>query len=147
MKITICGSITFIEEMNAAKEKLQALGHHVEMPPLEIPDNTGKMIPVKLYWEIRKSANENEVWVWDRKAEAIRNHFEKIVWANGILILNLDKNGVSNYIGANTFLEMGLAFHYKKPIYLLNPIPEISYKEEILGMKPIAINGDFALIA
>lgn len=36
--------------------------------------------------------------------------------------------------------EMGLAFHLGKPIYLYNPIPEISYKEEILGMKPVVMN-------
>lgn len=86
------------------------------------------------------------VWIWDRKAEAIRNHFDKVVWSDAILVLNHSKKDISNYIGANTLLEMGLAFHYKKPIYLLNPIPEVSYKEEILGMKPVIINGDLKLI-
>jgi len=41
---------------------------------------------------------------------------------------------------------MGLAFHLNKKLFLLNEIPEISYKEEILGMKPIIINNDLTKI-
>jgi hypothetical protein len=59
-----------------------------------------------------------------------------------VLILNYSKKEIANYIGANTLIEMGLAFYLHKKIFLLNPIPEISYKEEILAMKPIVINGD-----
>ena len=146
MKITICGSIAFIEEMKDAKNKLEKIGHEVKMPPLEVPDEKGNMIPVIEYWRIRKVADANAAWVWDRKEEAIRNHFEKIEWADAILVLNYSKKDVPNYIGANTLIEMGIAFHRRKPIFLLNPIPEVSYTEEILGMKPIVLNGDLALI-
>ena len=41
---------------------------------------------------------------------------------------------------------MGLAFYLKKKIFLLNDIPEMSFKEEILGMKPIVINNDLSKI-
>ena len=41
---------------------------------------------------------------------------------------------------------MGLAFYLRKPIYILHNIPEIGYKEEILGMKPRVIDGDFGKI-
>jgi hypothetical protein len=60
--------------------------------------------------------------------------------------LNYDKNNVKGYIGANTLLEMGLAFHLRKKIFLLNRIPEIGYKEEILGMGPFVIDGDLGKI-
>jgi len=43
-------------------------------------------------------------------------------------------------------MEMGLAFFFKKKIYLLNDVPELSYKEEILGLKPVVINGDLSKI-
>jgi len=43
-------------------------------------------------------------------------------------------------------MEMGLAFFLKKKIYLLNQIPELSYKEEVLGMRPIILGGDFSKI-
>lgn len=76
----------------------------------------------------------------------MRGHFDKVVWADVILVCNYDKSGIVAYIGPNTLLEMGLAFHLQKPIYLLNPIPEVSYKEEILGMQPTVIDGDLKKI-
>jgi hypothetical protein len=41
---------------------------------------------------------------------------------------------------------MGVAFHINKPIYLLNNIPELNYKEELLALKPIIINNNLKLI-
>ena len=139
MKITLCGSIAFIDEMDAVRKELESMGHEVQMPPLEIVGEDGAMMPVKEYFAIRKAAADNATWVWEKKAEVMMHHFSKIVWADVILVLNYDKGGVANYIGANTFLEMGAAFFLNRKIYLLNPIPEISYKEEILGMWPTVI--------
>jgi hypothetical protein len=60
----------------------------------------------------------------------------------------LDKNGIKNYIGGNTFLEMGFAHVLNQKIFLLNPIPEIPfYKTEIEAMRPVVLNGDLAKIA
>jgi hypothetical protein len=142
MKITICGSIAFYEQMLEIKQKLESLGHEVDLPPSEVEDDQGKMISVAEYYSRRKAGQESDTWIWDRKEWAIRFHFKKIEWADSVLILNYDKNGVVNYIGGNTFLEIGVAFHFGKKIYLLNDIPEVSYKEEILGMKPIVIGSD-----
>ena len=147
MKITICGSIAFYDEMLRTKSALEKLGHEVKLPPIEVPGPDNKLISVKEYYRIRKEADNDIAWVWDRKAEAIAIHFEKIKWSDAVLILNCDKNDVVGYIGGNTLMEMGVAFYLNKPIYLLYTIPEISYKEEILGMKPILINGDLSLIA
>lgn len=146
MKITICGSIAFIDEMVEAKCRLEEMGHEVQMPPTEIVDGAGAAIPAKQYYHFRKTTTQIDGWIWDRKEEAMRNHFNKVVWADAILVLNHDKNKVVGYIGANTLLEMGLAFHHGKRIYLFGPIPQLPYKEEILGMKPIAIDTDLSRI-
>lgn len=146
MKITLCGSIAFQDKILSVKEKLEKLGHEVEIWPLELKDGKGKLIPVKEYYKIRRTANEDEKWVWDRKAEAIFEHFDKVAWSDAILVTNYDKKDVKGYIGGNTLMEMGLAFFLKKKIYLLNEIPELSYKEEILGVKPIILNGDLTKI-
>ncbi len=146
MKITISGSIAFFDEMLETQSKLEALGHEIRLPPSEIIDRNGKPIPVKAYYAMRKTADATDTWVWNRKAQAIHDHFNKVIWADSILVLNYDKNGVLNYIGANTLLEMGVAFHYGKKIFLLKPIPEISYKEEILGMHPIVIDENLSSI-
>lgn len=142
MKITICGSIAFYEEMIAIKNNLESLGHEVDLPPFEIKNENGQMIPIAEYYEKRKKEKDDTSWIWDRKKEAIETHFKKIEWSDSILVLNYSKGEIDNYIGGNTFLEMGVAFHLKKKIFLLNNIPDVSYKEEILGMKPMIIFGD-----
>ncbi len=147
MKITLCGSIAFQDEILSIKEKLEKLGHEVKIWPSEVKDENGRLIPVQEYYKIRRTANNDEKWVWDRKAEAVLEHFEKVAWSDAILVTNYDKNDVKGYIGGNTLMEMGLAFFLKKKIYLLNEVPELSYKEEILGVKPIILNGNLNLIS
>lgn len=142
MKITICGSIAFYHEILKTKEELEKMGHEVKLPPSQLEDGNGNPISALQYYEIRKTSSGNEAWVWDRKEWAMKKHFDKIVWSDAILVLNYDKNKIEGYVGANTLMEMGLALYLNKKIYLLNSIPEISYKEEILGAKPIIINGD-----
>ncbi|HLE06200.1 MAG TPA: hypothetical protein VI790_02520 [Candidatus Nanoarchaeia archaeon] len=139
MKITICASIAFTKEMQEAKKELETMGHEVKTPPTEITTDDGRVLNVIDYYNIRKKADGNTAWVWDEKEKAIKRHFEKIVWSDAILVLNLDKKGIKGYVGANTLMEMGLALHLGKKIYMINNIPEIDYKEEILGMKPIII--------
>ena len=150
MIITICSSIQFWPQIVEVKKQLEDLGHEVLIPPHEVPNKEGDMIPVEEYYRIRKEMvdkGESIAWVWDRKEQAIKWHLEKVNKADVILVLNFDKNNIPNYIGGNTLLEVGVAFWLKKPIYLYNPIPEnISYFEEIKGMRPIVINGDLGLI-
>jgi hypothetical protein len=146
MNITICGSIAFHAEMDEAKKELEALGHEVKLPPYEVKDENGVMIPVKEYYAKRKASNIDAGWIWERKAEAIKWHFDKVAWSDAILVLNYDKNDITNYIGPNTFLEVGLAFYLGKKIFFLRDIPEMSSKEEYLAMGPIVIHGDLKKI-
>lgn len=55
MKITICGSIAFIDEMVEAQRFLESQGHEVKLPELVIPDGNGGTITAKEWYEIRKS--------------------------------------------------------------------------------------------
>lgn len=146
MKITLCGSITFIDEMVTLKNELEKLGHEAHTPVLEFRNENGDLISAKEFQVLRKSDEKQDDWVWRRKKEAMQGHFDEVVWSDVILVLNEEKNGIPGYIGANTLLEMGLAFHLKKPIYLWNPIPEISYKKELLGMWPVVLDRDLKKI-
>lgn len=141
MKITTCGSIAFYDQMQKTRNVLEQAGHEVKLPPSQIKDNAGRFIPVKHYYEIRKASQTTSGWIWDRKTEAIRAHFDKVAWSDAILVLNYTKNNIAGYVGTNTLLEMGLAFYLNKKIYLLNPLPDMPYTEEILGMKPVVLNG------
>lgn len=145
MKITICGSIAFFEDMLVVKAELEKMGHEVNLPPTEVKNDQGNYIPVSKYYEIRKSASP-AAWVWQVKKEAMLDHFTKIEWADAILVLNIEKKGVAGYVGANTLIEMGLALFLKKSIYLFNQIPDMDCREEIMSMSPIMIAGNLSRI-
>jgi len=146
MKITLCGSIAFQDKILSLKEKLERLGHGVKIWSSEVKKENGQLISVQEYYKIRHAASNDEKWVWDRKAEAILEHFDKVAWSDAILVANYDKNNVKGYIGGNTLMEIGLAFFLKKKIYLFNEVPELPYKEEILGVRPVILNGDLSKI-
>ncbi|MFC1801401.1 hypothetical protein ACFLZB_02975 [Nanoarchaeota archaeon] len=146
MKITLCGSMVFFDGMLECKRLLEEQGHEVRMPPTHVEDDHGNKVPVKEYHKIRHESDASKTWVWEEKEKAMRDHFDKVSWADSILVLNYDKKSVSGYVGANTLIEMGLALHLGKKIFLLKEIPELSYKEEILGMKPEIIDGDLKKI-
>jgi len=97
---------------------------------------------------VNKTDEEKETIKLQQKnnEDVINQHFKLIENSDAVLILNYEKNGIKNYIGGNTFLEMGIAFYLKKMIYLINSIPQLTYETEIIAMKPIIINGDLTKI-
>lgn len=146
MKITICGSIAFLEKMMEVQKELEEMGHEVKTPPMHIQGIDGEWFLATDFYKIRKQASADDKRVWDEKEKAIQNHFDKVVWSDVILVLNEDKNDIPGYVGANTLMEMGLAFHLDKPIYLMQDVPMMSYSEEILAMKPKVLNGELTSI-
>mgnify|MGYP001617850585 FL=1 len=146
MKIVICGSIAFINEMQEAKERLESRGYEVEIPNIEARGEFGELISTKELYLLRKRSMEvTPDWIWERNREGMQAHFGKVAGADAIVVVNNAKNGIEGYIGANTFLEIGLAFHLNKKIYLLHPIPEASYREEVISMNPSILNGNLDL--
>lgn len=153
MKITICGSIGFYKEMESARDKLIKLGHEVKIPELalEVPQEFGggKKVYFGKYIEENGGidAFSADHKVWNLKESAIRDHYEKIDWADAILVINEEKRGIKGYVGGNTLIEIGVAFYSKKPIFILNPVSsELSYKQEIMGMKAVFLDGDVSRI-
>ena len=153
MKIVICGSIGFYKEMESARDELISHGHEVKIPEMtyDVPEKFGggKKVYFGQYIEqnggIDSFSSGHEIW--DLKENAINDHYRKIEWCEGILVINQEKRGISGYIGGNTLIEIGVAFYLKKEIYILNPVSsELSYKQEIMGMKPNIINGDLNLV-
>ena len=82
----------------------------------------------------------------DMKQSFIDKHIEKIKKSDAILLANYTKNEIIDYIGANTFLEMAFAYILKKNIFILNTIPNQSNTVEIVGLKPIVLNGNLNLL-
>lgn len=136
--ITICASAAFYKEVVQLAETLEKQGYTVL-----IPDTARKM----------QQANDFDVshyktWFGDakdyhKKTALMRGHFDKVAVGDAILVVNSEKHGVKGYIGGNVLMEMALAFHLHKPIYVLNPLPVDSpLEEEIIGLEPIVINND-----
>ena len=129
------------------------LGHEVKIPELalEVPEDFGggKKVYFGKYIEENGGIDSFSVGheIWNLKERAIRDHYEKIDWADAVLVVNHEKRGIPGYIGGNVLIEIGVAFYLKKPIYILNPVSsDLSYKQEILGMKPVILDGNFELI-
>jgi len=89
---------------------------------------------------------EHEINNYKRKVS--KSHFDEITdsGTHGILVLNETKNSINNYIGANTFAEIAIAFYFGKKIYILHDIFP-PYKDELLAWGAIALNGNLALIS
>src|SRR5262249_37783514 len=140
MKLTLCGSIAFINQMDELRKDLEKLGHEVKMPPVKFTDEFGKEWDANDYYAYKKTEPFKDESFLKNHAVRIRAHFEKVQWAEAIVVANYDKNGVANYIGPNTLMEMGVAYFLKKKIFLLRPIPNTPWKEEVLGMGPEILN-------
>jgi non-canonical (house-cleaning) NTP pyrophosphatase len=112
--------------MAAAAETLRAQGYEVDKP---------NVVEGHVYAD-NLDANA------DLKRGFIDEHFRKIDTSDAILVINEDKNGIAHYVGGNTLIEIAYAYAQGLEIFLLHPVPEVSYADEVRGMQPIILNGD-----
>ncbi len=130
MKIAICGSMTFSPEMLEVGKRLRKLGHEVTLP-----DFTEHYATLETRDSMHVESTHNKV-----EHDLIRDYFEVIKKHDAVLICNPSKNGIENYVGGNTFIEMAFAHVLNKKIFMYNPIPDMSYKDEMEAMRPIILN-------
>lgn len=129
MKICICCSLSFGDEVREIVRELEEMGHKVLLPNgvihrlNEQPD----FDPVKAKLE----------------TDPCHKHTDKIREADVVLMCNYTKNGIENYIGANSFAELFVAYYFDKQIYMLNPLPNMPYiNDEINAFGAKILNGD-----
>ena len=141
LRLAVCSSASFYERVILLSYELEKLDIGVVLP------KTAAMMK-------SEGAKNEELADWlghlggtARKAQLIRGHFDEISNSDAILVANYEKHGVENYIGPNVLMEMAAAFHLKKPIYVLNDIPEGSpLIDEILGLEPVFLKGDISIL-
>jgi hypothetical protein len=126
MTITICGSIKFYNDFLALGQELEKLGHKALLPEAPI-----------------KKQNSPDFL---KDEGMVSRHMDKIAISDAVLIANYPKNNIEGYIGPNTLMEMAVAFYLKKKIYLLNPVPDQAWKEEMLSLNPIILTNDLGKI-
>jgi hypothetical protein len=135
MKITVCWSLFFADKILEIEKTLKELWHEVI-----IPLDTNSFLD----WQV------NDWWLNPELGRRwMMEHYNNIKESEAILVCNFDKNGIQWYIGWATLIEMWIACHRNKKIFLLNDIPsenEIRYVQEIKLMLPIMINNQFNLI-
>ena len=125
--------------MKNIQKRLEEQGHEVSIPESAIEDKGNN------HWDNLKQNDPKQFA--KIKGERIKLHFDKIILSEAILVLNYDKHGKKNYIGPNTFLEIGFAFGNNKKIFLVNQLPEDSNHEELLSMNLICIDNDLNRIS
>lgn len=129
MKITLCGSIKFFDEMVDIQKQLEANGHEVYRP---------FKVPGVNYWEEDGSKRVEA----KKTLNLAKTHLDKIENSDAILVANFTKGEIENYIGASTFLEMAFAHYRGKKIFVLNPLPNQKYiDDELNAYDAIVLDG------
>ena len=127
----------FTDKMLKVKEQLRELGHEGFLTELH------KTMIGKTYSEI-----ENIKLYQKYNRDVIGEFWRDMQDADAVLVLNYDKNGIQNYIGGNTLMEIGFAHVLNQKVFLFNPIPKMPYCEtEIVAVKPVILNGDLTKIS
>lgn len=125
--IVICGSMMFYDEMVKIRQELDSMGIYTILPREEHE-------MVSLF---------NETQFLEFKKSVSRTYLKKIRDKNtvGVLIYNAEKNGIPNYIGANTLVELAMAFTWNRKIFLYNDI-YLPLKDELQAWECICLNGN-----
>lgn len=131
MKIFIICSKQFYDQIPPIESKLKAAGHVVTLPNCYDDPTTENR-----YRKLGK--NEHATW----KRTMLEHSSAVIDGVDAVLVLNYEKNGMANYVGGATFLEMYDAFRLGKKIYMINDIPTGILSDEISGFEPVVLNGD-----
>lgn len=132
MKIALCASMIFSKEMIEVKSELESHWHEVILP-----HNTEKYAQNVLESETRIESAKNKI-----EHDLIRKYFDIIKDCDAVLIVNYDKNGITNYIWGNSFLEAAFAYVLRKKVFFLNAIPDMVYTDELKALQPTILDGD-----
>lgn len=133
MKICICCSLSFVDEVNKVAEELRKLGHEVLLPNGVI----NRLVEQADFDPVQSKID----------TDSCHKHTDKIRESDAVLVCNYDKNGIANYIGANSFAEMFVANYFNKSIYTLRPLPDQPYiNDEIQSFGVIVINDELTQI-
>lgn len=136
--IAVCSSASFYEKLFPIEKVLKKFGYKVILPKIAHKMKKNKNFNVDFYKTWYKNPND-----YNKKQSLMNNHFRKIIKSDAILVANFDKRGIKGYIGGNTLMEITIAYHYKKPIFILNEIEKKSpIEEEVFGVNSVFIKGD-----
>lgn len=127
--LVMCGSMQFYGVMQQLQEQFAMEGIRTV-----IPANEDGII---------NSLSDEE---FDRFKRQVSNSYLRKIrdkHTKAVLIVNQEKHGIANYIGANTLVEIGMAFTWGKKIFILNGYyPPL--KDELRAWSCEPLNGNLA---
>jgi len=128
MKVLVHASLDHKDKILAAKDYIETM-----------TDFTVLLPELVRYQHIRDEQGDDETFTKIKNKLTLQN-ISLVEQCCCLLILNPNHRGIDNYVGGNSFLEMVIAFYLKKPIFLLNDIPEgMSYSEEMKSLFPTVV--------
>lgn len=137
-KIFLCASMDFYQDLVAIESKLIGLGLTVEIPV------SAKIMKAKNDFVVDHFKGKTSS---EQKGQYIRENFGNIAKSDAILVINNEKRNIKGYIGPNVLMEIGLAFHLAKDIYVWNDYPvDAPYEDELLALGVKVINQDLSKI-
>lgn len=125
--IVICGSMCFYDKMLEVSEILKAKGIPTLIPKEETVEKANLSVDEFANFK-RKVSNQYLSKIRENTTYAI-------------LALNQRKNEIDNYIGANTLVEISMAFCWGRPIFLYNDF-YTPLVDELTAWGAICLQGD-----
>ena len=141
MKIAMCGSMTVHPKIMELASQLEAMGHTTIVPKFSLFEleriGQGESLE-SIHGESTQAKIDEDL---------IRYFYRQIQESDAILVVNIERKGIPGYIGGNTFLEIGFAHVLGKQVFLLHPLPEMAYTDELLAMQPTVLDGNVEKLA
>lgn len=126
-RIVLIGSMGVYHQIVELAEQLGALGIQTIVPEAE--GNAVQQLPLVEFELFKRRVS----FAYLRKIRDPRTYC--------VLAVNLDRHGILNYVGPNTFAEISVAFAQSKKIYLLQGVPA-AYTDELSAWRAIALRGN-----
>lgn len=128
MKISICGSMAFVDQFEALADELRAEGFRVCTP---VREEAGAR------WD--EMAPDQAVAL---KAAYVSGYLEEIRSSDLVLMANYPKGDVAGYVGANSLIEAAFGFALGKSVAFLFEPGEQPCRLEALALMGACLNGD-----
>lgn len=127
-RICICGSMSFIDQIEKLGDALRANGFEVATPVREEQVIRWNEIEAKTAASLKRAY--------------IDGHLEKIRQSDALLIANFPKNAIEGYVGANALMEAAFGYVLGMPVVLLfEPGPQ-PCRLEIRSIMNSCLNGE-----
>lgn len=131
--------MSFIKDIVKTQKALEELGHKAFVPVGVEPHLKDKTFVDNLEGDLEFVLKNN----------VMKKNFDLVAKNDAVLVINNKKNDTDGYIGVSVLMEMAIAHHLNKKIFLLNKIPHFREKRwahEVSIMQPTVINGDLKKI-